>query len=84
MNIDFKDFNLEVVTVKRSSFDYSMPINKNCVSLNKEIVQELDYSAQVLITFNKETKVMGIQVRRAKSRVMNNNLKETLFNIMPE
>lgn len=61
-----------------------MTTNKNCVSLNKEIVQELDYPAQVLITFNKETKVMGIQVCRAKSRVMNNNLKETLFNIMPE
>ncbi|WP_241154567.1 hypothetical protein [Streptococcus hyointestinalis] len=64
----FKDFNLEVVTVERSSFDYSMTINKNFVTFSKGIVQELDYPAQVLIAFNKETRVMGIQVCRAKTR----------------
>lgn len=40
----FKDFGLEVVTVERSSFDYSMTINKNFVTFSKGIVQELDYS----------------------------------------
>lgn len=64
----FKDFGLEVVTVERSSFDYSMTINKNFVTFSKGIVQELDYPAQVLIAFNKETRVMGIQVCRAKTR----------------
>ena len=64
----FKDFNLEVVTVERASFDFSMTINKNFVTFSKGIVQELDYPAQVLIAFNKDTKVMGIQVCRAKTR----------------
>ncbi|RMI73761.1 hypothetical protein ABNB56_09840 [Streptococcus iniae] len=64
----FKDFNLEVVTVERSSYDYSMTINKNFVTFSKGIVQELDYPSQVLIAFNKDTKVMGIQVCRAKTR----------------
>ena len=64
----FKDFNLEVVTVERASFDFSMTINKNFVTFSKRIVQELDYPAQVLIAFNKDTKVMGIQVCRAKTR----------------
>ncbi|HGL8849825.1 MULTISPECIES: hypothetical protein [Streptococcus] len=64
----FKDFNLEVVTVERSSYDYSMTINKNFVTFSKGIVQELDYPSQVLIAFNKDTKVMGMQVCRAKTR----------------
>ena len=64
----FKDFNLEVVTVEHISFDYSMTVNKNFVTFSKGIVQELDYTAQVLIAFNKETKVMGIQVCRAKTK----------------
>ena len=45
-----------------------MTINKNFVTFSKVIVQELDYPAQVLIAFNKDTKVMGIQVCRAKTR----------------
>ena len=88
----FKDFNLEVVTVERISFDYSMTVNKNFVTFSKGIVQELDYPAQVLIA-------MGIQVCRAKTKglfkfskpegeqkgivqVMNKNLKERLLHIM--
>lgn len=99
--MSFKDFGLEVVTVERASFDCSMTINKNFVTFSKGIVQELDYPVQVLIAFNKETKVMGIQVCLAKTRgsfkfskpegvqkgivqVMNKNLKETVFHIMPE
>jgi hypothetical protein len=64
----FKDFNLEVVTVERSRFEYSMTVNKNFITFSKGIVQELDYPSHVLIAFNKETKVMGIQVYRAKTR----------------
>lgn len=64
----FKDFNLEVVTVERSLSDLSMTVNKNFVTFSKGIVLELDYPAQVLIAFNKDTKVMGIQVCRAKTR----------------
>ena len=66
--MSFKDFRLEVVTVERASFDYSMTINKNFVTFSKGIVQELDYLAQVLIAFNKETKVMGIQVCHANTK----------------
>lgn len=64
----FKDFNLEVVTVERASMEYSMTVNKNFVTFSKGIVQELDYPAYVLIAFNKETQVMGLQVCRAKTR----------------
>jgi len=64
----FKDFNLEVVTVERSRFEFSMTVNKNFITFSKGIVQELDYPSHVLIAFNKETKVMGIQVCRAKTR----------------
>ena len=64
----FKDFNLEVVTVERSRFEFSMTVNKNFITFSKGIVQELDYPSYVLIAFNKETKVMGIQVCRAKTR----------------
>ena len=64
----FKDFNLEGVTVERSRFGYSMTVNKNFITFSKGIVQELDYPSHVLIAFNKETKVMGIQVYRAKTR----------------
>lgn len=64
----FKDFNLEVVTVERSRFEFSMTVNKSFITFSKGIVQELDYPSHVLIAFNKETKVMGIQVCRAKTR----------------
>ena len=64
----FKDFNLEVVTVERSRFEFSMTVNKNFITFSKGIVQELDYPSHVLIAFNKETKVMGIQACRAKTR----------------
>ena len=64
----FKDFNLEVVTVERASFEYTMTINKNFITFSKGIVQELDYPAHVLIAFNKDTQVMGLQVCRAKTR----------------
>ncbi|HEL1737819.1 TPA: hypothetical protein TZM69_000385 [Streptococcus suis] len=64
----FKDFNLKVVTVERASMEYNMTVNKNFVTFSKGIIQELDYPAYVLIAFNKETKVMGLQVCRAKTR----------------
>lgn len=64
----FKDFNLEVVNVERYSSDYSMTVNKNFVTFSKGIVQALEYPAHVLVAFNKDTKVMGIQVCRAKTR----------------
>jgi uncharacterized protein YuzE len=64
----FKDYNLEVVTVERSTFEFSMTVNKNFITFSKGIVQALDYPSHVLIAFNKETKVMGIQVCRAKTR----------------
>lgn len=64
----FKDFNLKVVTVERASMEYNMTVNKNFVTFSKGIIQELDYPAYVLIAFNKETQVMGLQVCRAKTR----------------
>ena len=64
----FKDFNLEVVTVERASFEHTMTINKNFITFSKGIVQELDYPGHVLIAFNKDTQVMGLQVCRAKTR----------------
>lgn len=64
----FKDFNLEVVTIERSRFEFSMTVNKNFITFSKGVVQELDYPPHVLIVFNKETKVMGIQDCRAKTR----------------
>lgn len=45
-----------------------MTVNKNFVTFSKGIIQELDYPAYVLIAFNKENKVMGLQVCRAKTR----------------
>ena len=56
----FKDFNLEVVTVERASFDYSMTVNKNFVTFSKGIVQELDYPAQVLIFQNQRENRRGL------------------------
>ena len=38
------------------------------VPFSKGIVQALEYPAHVLVAFNKDTKVMGIQVCRAKTR----------------
>ena len=64
----FKDFNLEVVTVERSRFEFSMTVNKNFITFSKGIVQELDYPSHIVIAFNKETKGMGIQGCRAKTR----------------
>ena len=64
----FKDFNLEVVTVERTSFEHTMTINKNFITFSKGIVQELEYPGHVLIAFNKDTQVMGLQVCRAKTR----------------
>ncbi|MGT2867091.1 hypothetical protein [Streptococcus fryi] len=64
----FKDFNLEVVTVDRSRFEFSITVNKNFITFSKGIVQELGYPSHVIIAFNKETKVMGIQVCRPKTR----------------
>lgn len=64
----FKDFNLEVVTVERASFEHTMTINKNFITFSKGIVQELDYPGHVLIAFNKDIQVMGLQVCRAKTR----------------
>lgn len=64
----FKDFNLKVVTVERASLEHTMTINKNFVTFSKGIIQELDYPNYVLIAFNKDTKVMGLQVCRAKTR----------------
>lgn len=64
----FKDFNLEVVTVERTSFEHTMTINKNFITFSKGSVQELDYPGHVLIAFNKDTQVMGLQVCRAKTR----------------
>ena len=64
----FKDFNLEVVTVERSRFEFSMTVNKNFITFSKGIVQELDYLPHVLIAFHKDTQVMGLQVCRAKTR----------------
>lgn len=61
----FKDFNLEVVTVERTSYDYQMTLNKNVITFSKGIVEELNYPNQVLFAFNKDTKVMGIQVCRS-------------------
>ncbi|WP_232051790.1 hypothetical protein [Streptococcus suis] len=43
-------------------------MNKNFVTFSKGIVQALEYPAHVLVAFNKDTKVMGIQVCRAKTR----------------
>ena len=45
-----------------------MTINKNFITFSKGIVQELDYPGHVLIAFNKDTQVMGLQVCRAKTR----------------
>lgn len=64
----FKDFNLEPVTVERTSTEYHMTVNKNFVTFSIGIVQALNYPEQVIFAFNKETKVMGIQVCRAKTK----------------
>ncbi|HFI0445655.1 TPA: hypothetical protein ACGO2N_002044 [Streptococcus suis] len=45
-----------------------MTVNKNFVTFSKGIVQALEYPVHVLVAFNKDTKVMGIQVCRAKTR----------------
>ena len=58
----------KLVNVERYSSDYSMTVNKNFVTFSKGIVQSLEYTAHVLVAFNKDTKVMGIQVCRAKTR----------------
>ena len=50
----FKDFNLEVVTVERSRFEFSMTVNKNFITFSKGIVQELGYPPHILIAFNIE------------------------------
>ncbi len=65
----FKDFNLEVVTVERTSYDYQMTLNKNVITFSKGIVEELNYPNQVLFAFNKDTKVMGIQVCRSTTKL---------------
>lgn len=64
----FKDFNLEPVTVERTSTEHHMTVNKNFVTFSIGIVQALNYSEQVIIAFNKDTKVMGIQACRAKTK----------------
>ena len=43
----FKDYNLEVVTVERSTFEFSMTVNKNFITFSKGIVQALDYPSHV-------------------------------------
>lgn len=58
----------KLVNVERYSSDYSMTVNKNFVTFSKGIVQSLEYTAHVLVAFNKDTKVMGIQVCREKTR----------------
>ena len=51
----FKDFNLEPVTVERTSTEYHMTVNKNFLTFSNGIVQALNYSEQVIFAFNKET-----------------------------
>lgn len=61
----FSDYDLQVITIEKNASDYSMTVNKNFVTFSKAIAAELNYPSHVIVAFNKDTKVMGIQVCHA-------------------
>ena len=72
----FKDFGLEVVTVERSSFDYSMTINKNFVTFSKGIVQVMNKNLKETLLHimpewkrGKRYKIEGIHIPEDKAFV---------------
>lgn len=64
----FSDYDLQVITIEKTTSDYSMTVNKNFVTFSKAIAAELNYPSHVIVAFNKDTKVMGIQVCHANTK----------------
>ena len=64
----FSDYDLQVITIEKTACDYSMTVNKNFVTFSKALAAELNYPSHVIVAFNKDTKVMGIQVCHANTK----------------
>ena len=64
----FSDYDLQVITIEKTACDDSMTVNKNFVTFSKALAAELNYPSHVIVAFNKDTKVMGIQVCHANTK----------------